>query len=248
MIKAFHSHLLQSQHAFFTKHLGIERNLKTPQHKEHFINTTYTKNWSDYFNQKFSHSPQRFFTAGQQIHSSNVIIVEEPFLTLEKKVDAYVTNKKNIFLCVYTADCCPILLEDTSHHVIAAIHAGWKGTALGVIQNTINAMLEKGAHKQSIRAVIGPCIYQQSFEIQNDFVHFFEKNVQHSVNEFILYNNQKMYFDLVHYIQSLFKKMGIQTHSTIPINTYEKTNNFFSYRHSTHHQSQFGSQISAIGL
>ena len=76
-----------------------------------------------------------------QVHSADCLyITEKP--TEEPSVDALVTDKAGLKLTVKTADCAPILIADQKKHLIAAVHAGWKGAFQGVIENTVlNSLL-----------------------------------------------------------------------------------------------------------
>ena len=67
---------------------------------------------------------------------------------------------------VRTADCVPILLYDPVKRVIAAVHAGWKGTVLRISQNALEVMAFKfGSSAADIKAVIGPAIGPDSFQV-----------------------------------------------------------------------------------
>ena len=83
-------------------------------------------------------------------------------------VDGVVTNLKNIGLSILTADCAPIFFLDLNNDIIAACHAGWRGALNGIIENTINKMIEIGSLRKNILAIIGPTIQQHSYEIGND--------------------------------------------------------------------------------
>ena len=77
--------------------------------------------------------------------------------------DASFTNVAKLVCCVMTADCLPVLLCDAAGQCVAAAHAGWRGLAAGVLQNTIQAMRERGA--QEIYAWLGPAIGPKAFEV-----------------------------------------------------------------------------------
>ena len=83
--------------------------------------------------------------------------------------DAQITDEPGVALVAFTADCTPILLFDPVRKAIAAIHAGWRGTALGIAAKTVEAMTRAyGCRPQNIRAAIGPCIGQCCFETDED--------------------------------------------------------------------------------
>jgi len=70
---------------------------------------------------------------------------------------------------VFCADCIPVLLYDPVRRVAAAIHAGWRGTAAGVVDRTVERMsLAFGCRPENIRAAIGPGIGPDCFETHED--------------------------------------------------------------------------------
>ena len=104
----------------------------------------------------------------KQIHSACVLRADEPGLAGEG--DALVTNRTGLALSVRTADCYPILLVDTESRVIAAIHAGWRGTAAAILQETLRQMHAAPEH---VLAAIGPgiggCCYEVGAEVAQLF-------------------------------------------------------------------------------
>src|SRR5258706_7846457 len=78
------------------------------------------------------------------------------------EADAIVTRERAAVLAIQTADCMPVLLADIDGTVIGAAHAGWRGLAGGVIDNTLAAMQLPA---ERIAAWLGPAIGPQSFEI-----------------------------------------------------------------------------------
>lgn len=88
--------------------------------------------------------------------------------------DALVTSAAGLLLTVRTADCVPVLLADPKHRVVAAIHAGWRGTAVAIIAATIRYMaLHHGTRPADILAAVGPaigaCCYEVGPEVAEQF-------------------------------------------------------------------------------
>ncbi len=98
-----------------------------------------------------------------QRHTSDVIILDG----LERKIaDGVLTDRKGIILSIETADCVPILLCDPQIPVIGAVHAGWRGTASGIIRNAIGKMKEAfGSEPSEILIAIGPSIRGCCYEV-----------------------------------------------------------------------------------
>ena len=110
---------------------------------------------------------------GHQVHGSRIAIIDRPGMTREELegFDAFITDLPGVSIGVRTADCVPILLSDPSHHVIAAIHSGWKGTVLKIARNTIELMGERfGTVPEDLRAIIGPSIGPESFQVGEEVV------------------------------------------------------------------------------
>ena len=105
---------------------------------------------------------------GHQVHGCKVAVIERPGLTREdlEGYDAFVTGLPGVAIGVRTADCVPILLYDPVKRVVAAVHAGWKGTVLHISQKALEVMaLKYGTVFSDIRAVIGPAIGPDSFQV-----------------------------------------------------------------------------------
>ena len=105
---------------------------------------------------------------GHQVHGSRVAIVDRPGMTREdlEGYDAFITNLPGVAIGARTADCVPVLLFDQVKRVVAAVHAGWKGTVLRVSHNTLDMMArEFGCEPACFSAVIGPAIGPDSFQV-----------------------------------------------------------------------------------
>ena len=183
-----------------------------------------------------------------QFHSNKFVFIKKNYKTKKKKIraDAVITDQKKLPIAVLTADCVPILLYDNKRNMIAAIHAGWKGAFKGIIKKVVNFMFKNGCKKDSITAVIGPCIQQKSYNVRNDFKEkFIKKNKKNS----IFFKNKKniIYFDLPNFVKSQLKSNKIINIDTIKIDTFVKKNNFFSARQSLRlKHDDYGRNISII--
>jgi hypothetical protein len=80
--------------------------------------------------------------------------------------DAVITQKKNVLIGIQVADCVPILLYDKGRGVIGAVHAGWRGTAKGILRSSINMMCEAfDSSTDEILIAIGPSIRDCCYEV-----------------------------------------------------------------------------------
>lgn len=118
-----------------------------------------------------------------QVHKTVVGIIDNAFLKCNEAarkeqlegVDALVSDCKGICLCISTADCIPVLCYDTRKQVIAAIHAGWRGTVERIVEKTLQVMTkEYGTDAADVKTIIGPGISLESFEVGDEVYSAFE--------------------------------------------------------------------------
>lgn len=119
-----------------------------------------------------------------QVHDTRCLIVDKAFLSLNhderterlEGIDAVVTNLPDTLICISTADCIPVLIHDSHHHVVAAIHAGWRGTVQRIVEHTFHLMQEQyGTEGNDCHAIIGPGISLESFEVGDEVYERFQQ-------------------------------------------------------------------------
>jgi YfiH family protein len=108
----------------------------------------------------------------RQIHSTVVAVADRAGVLGEG--DALVSNQPGLFVAVKTADCIPVLLVDPERRTVAAIHAGWRGTAGNIVRSTIDTLVsEFHTDPEMLWAAIGPgirkCCYEVSGEVAEKF-------------------------------------------------------------------------------
>ena len=106
----------------------------------------------------------------RQVHSDNVCWMREA--GRPEATDAVITDKPGLCLCVKTADCIPVLLYDTRKRIVAAVHAGWRGTVSRIVQKTIDMM--QPDNPGDIHAIIGPGISLEWFEVGDEVYEAFK--------------------------------------------------------------------------
>jgi purine-nucleoside/S-methyl-5'-thioadenosine phosphorylase / adenosine deaminase len=108
----------------------------------------------------------------KQIHSGLVVDVDDTSGANEAiAADAAVTSLRGVMLAVQTADCVPILIADAGGRVVAAIHAGWRGTASRIARSAVGRLVEKfRVQPESLYAVIGPHIGVCCYEVGEEVV------------------------------------------------------------------------------
>lgn len=186
-----------------------------------------------------------------QIHSAEVVTVEEPFATADRpRADAMVTRARGLALGIATADCGPILFADAEGGVVGAAHAGWKGALTGVIESTVAAMESLGARRHRIVAVLGPTISQASYEVGPDFLTRFRAEAP-GMERFLGAGRRPDHaqFDLPGFILAQLAKAEVGTAAALNLCTYADPHRFYSYRRATHRgEADYGRLISAIAL
>ena len=183
-----------------------------------------------------------------QVHSAEAVFVTE--VGERTEADGLVTTTPGLALGALSADCAPVLLESADGKVVGACHAGWRGAVSGITDATIALMREQGA--EGIRAVVGPCISQPSYEVGEGFraealaiapdaEPFFAERAPDA--EWL---GADVHFDLPGYVVARLRKAGVEARS-LGVCTYREEAEYFSYRRNTHRGlSDYGRNIAAI--
>lgn len=175
------------------------------------------------------------FVFPRQTHSDRVAVIgpEDSSLPVDD-CDALITSQKGIFVCVQTADCVPVLLYDTQKKVVAAVHAGWRGTTSGIVRKTIQKMVEAfDCNPDDIVAGIGPSIHMHAYEVGPEVVAKVNENFQHT--SALLKPSFKpghAYFDLWEANRSVLIDSGISESNieVMGLCSYEHQQLFYSAR------------------
>jgi hypothetical protein len=109
----------------------------------------------------------------RQFHSDVIHVAAAP-CNEAPKADALITATPGLLLGVQTADCVPILLADTRRRVVAAVHAGWRGTLARIAAKTLGRMsMEFGTRPRDVVAALGPAIGRECYEVGPEVVQAF---------------------------------------------------------------------------
>ena len=114
-----------------------------------------------------------------QVHGTDLLVIDQQnpdfdhFRKLE--CDGIVTNQPRVMIGIGVADCLPVLLLDPVQKVVAALHAGWKGTAGSIARKGVETLVKMfGSRHHDILAAIGPgigpCCYQVDEPVRNAFL------------------------------------------------------------------------------
>jgi len=176
-----------------------------------------------------------------QIHSANIKVVNKP--GIYENTDALVTSQKELFLSVQTADCFPVFLYLPDNKVIAVIHAGWRGTVAGIIDNIFQILFKKfSANPADIYTAIGPGLKKECFEVKEDaFAQFSENYLEKHADE------MKRYLNLKQFILDNLLTLGINQNNIFvaPACTKCAEDTYYSYRRDGENS---GRMMGIIGL
>jgi hypothetical protein len=186
-----------------------------------------------------------------QIHSAVAAQVTEPWVrTAAPKADGMVTTLRGVALGVLAADCAPVLFADAQAGVIGSAHAGWKGALGGVLESVVALMVQLGAKRERIRAAVGPCISQPSYEVGPEFHARFVEAAAANGRYFTTSAQAGHWmFNLPAYVVERLKAMELDAVDGSPACTYAYSERYFSFRRTTHRgETVYGRNLSAVML
>jgi YfiH family protein len=111
----------------------------------------------------------------KQVHGVRIL---EPESVLDSEPEGYDTvlaDRSGFAVAVKTADCQPILIAEPKARIVAAVHAGWKGTLQRAVQAAVRRIVEKGGRSENLVAALGPNMGSGCFEVEADVTGDFEK-------------------------------------------------------------------------
>lgn len=187
-----------------------------------------------------------------QHHSADVVTVGTPWRPGKPpKADAMVCKTPGIALGILTADCAPVLFVDAKAGIIGAAHAGWKGAIGGVLEATVEAMIQLGAERQRVQAAIGPCISQENYQVDDAYRERF-RDLDSGNSRFFRPDPSeegKFRFDLPGYCAARLTACGVKDAELPKHCTYGDARMFFSNRRALHKgEGDYGRGLSAIVL
>ncbi len=145
--------------------------------------------------------------------------------------DALITNTPGTALAVFTADCTPILLYDPVTGAVGAVHAGWRGTANGIVAKTVEAMKNTyGCRPERICAAIGPNIGFCCFETDEDVPNAMRKVFGKEAEAHIRKAGEKYYANLKALNALHLQRAGVQSIDISTDCTVCQSHRFWSYR------------------
>ncbi|MGQ0578521.1 MAG: peptidoglycan editing factor PgeF [Betaproteobacteria bacterium] len=160
-----------------------------------------------------------------QVHGAQVVDADR--LQEPVEADAAVARKPGSVCAVLVADCLPVLLTDSTGSVVAAAHAGWRGLAAGVLENTVRAM---GTAPDKLLAYFGPAIGPSAFEVGADVRDAFLASSADAASAFVARKPGKWLADLFALARQRLRANGVTQIFGGGLCTYSDPRRFFSYR------------------
>ena len=188
----------------------------------------------------------------KQVHEANVRLITEADCGKGlwrrrdyASVDAMICNEPDIPLVVFSADCNVILLYDDAG-AIGAAHAGWRGTAQGIVSATVEAMVTQfGSQPSRIRAAIGPAIGPCCFETDGDVPEALRAALGEAVEPYMAWNGNKWHIDLRRVNALWLRRAGVEQIDICDHCTACRTDLYWSHRKTG---GARGAQIAMISL
>ncbi|MGH7770793.1 MAG: peptidoglycan editing factor PgeF [Candidatus Binatia bacterium] len=105
----------------------------------------------------------------KQAHGDHIVEVKDKSLKEAGAADGMVTEERELFLGVVTADCVPLLFSVSGRNVVAAVHSGWRGTLAGITPKMVRYLKDRhDVDPASIEVALGPAIGQCCYEVRED--------------------------------------------------------------------------------
>jgi len=162
-----------------------------------------------------------------QVHGADVVDADATHARALPRADAAVTRASGVVLAVRVADCLPVLLCDRSGATIGIAHAGWRGLAAGVIENTVAAMACEPA---GIAAWLGPAIGPSAFEVGPEVRDAFVAADDEAARAFVRGRTGKWLADLYGLACRRLARAGVEQVAAMRVCTFSDARRFFSYR------------------
>ncbi|MET3229378.1 UNVERIFIED_ORG: YfiH family protein [Burkholderia sp. 1263] len=179
----------------------------------------------------------------QQIHGADIVRAEDVLAQAHAsgtptRADASVTDRAGTVCVVMVADCMPVLLCDEAGRAVGAAHAGWRGLAAGIVEQTARRVAElAGVQAGALHAYLGPAIGPDAFEVGPDVRDAFMNGVdgtqrEATANAFVEHpqNAGKYLADLAALARLRLQRLGVTRIVGGDLCTVTQRERFYSYR------------------
>lgn len=160
----------------------------------------------------------------RQVHGTRCV---DAAAARDTEADAACARAPNVVCAVLTADCLPLLLCDAGGTAVAAVHAGWRGLATGVVESAVAAM---GVPGQDLIAWLGPAIGPASFEVGDEVRAAFLAHDPAAAAAFVPHGAGKWLCDIYLLARQRLERLGVRRLAGAEFCTVRDSGRFFSYR------------------
>lgn len=174
----------------------------------------------------------------KQVHG--IQVVEAQADGVERTADAVFTTAADQVCTLHTADCLPVFFTNDQAEVVALAHAGWRGLAAGILEQTVERL---GVPPETVQVWLGPAIGQDAFEVGEDVREAFCQHTPRAEPCFRINSNERWQCDLCGLARLRLQQVGVTAVSGGGFCTFHDSR-FFSYRR----QSVTGRLLSLIWL
>ncbi len=138
--------------------------------------------------------------------------------------DGLITKKEELGLCIFVADCVPVLFYNKKRLLSGALHCGWRSLAAGIIENLEKLLIKKGIKPSETDFYIGAGINPCCYEVKSDVKAYFKE-----YPSCFTYRNERLFLDLPKLITIKLEKIGARTIHNLSLCT-KCSSKFFSHR------------------
>jgi YfiH family protein len=215
-------------HGFFIKNRGFPSKVMSEK-IERFLH-------------KLSSRERKLVSLSQKHGDECVVLISTDNLRRDQPGDAVFTNRDDVFISVAVADCLPIFLWHAKKRVVGLVHAGWRGTLLGVAQRSIKRAEQRfGCSPRDFLVLFGPCIRSCCYQVSADVGILFESE---SVTPG---ENGAFMLDLIEANMKQLRASGVEENKMFVADacTFCNTDMFHSYRRE---KERSGKMFAFMGL
>ena len=160
-----------------------------------------------------------------QVHSAQVVDAAQA--AVDSEADASFSRQAGVICCVMTADCLPLLVCNRAGTEVAAIHAGWRGMAAGIIEQTIHTLTSAPSE---LRVWLGPGIGADVYEVGDEVRNAFVQQHNQATLAFTPSASGKWLADMYQLAKQRLARLGVTEVYGGDYCTYSQADKFFSYR------------------
>jgi YfiH family protein len=163
----------------------------------------------------------------EQVHGTDILLLDEQNVNADTRADGSYTRTANRVCAVLTADCLPLLICNRQGSEVAAVHAGWRGLAAGVLESALQCFHTPA---QDLLVWLGPAIGPGVFEVGEEVLQAFAQRDAHAGQAFTASKDNKYLADIFQLARQRLQRSGVTAIYGGNHCTYSEPSRFYSYR------------------